>query len=90
MLNVRSRIGMVAVGTSAAVLLAVPVVAAGQVPVVQEVVGGVTQTAESLAPAPAPVPALPAPAAKAPAPQTPAPKPAPQPASSAPAAAPAA
>jgi hypothetical protein len=76
MLNVRSRAGVIAVTTSAAVLVGLPVVAFGQVPGVPQVVGGVTETANSLvqtpvvpapAPAPAPVPA-PAPAAPAPAP----------------------
>jgi hypothetical protein len=78
MLKVRSRSGVVGVTAGAAALLALPVVAAGQVPVVDQVVGGVTQTAQSLAPPPAPAlpagaPALPAPAAPRPAPATPAP-----------------
>ena len=51
MLDLRSRAGIVGVATGTA-LLALPVVAAGQVPVVDQVVGGVTQTAQSLAPAP--------------------------------------
>jgi hypothetical protein len=76
MLNVRSRIGVVAVTSGAAVLLALPVVAAGQVPGVDQVVGGVTEAAGTVAPAP-PAP-LPAPA--------PPPTPAPQTASPAPAA----
>jgi hypothetical protein len=60
--GVRSRVGAVSVTAGAAVLLAVPVVAAGQVPGVGEVVGGVTETAQNLAPAPvaAPLPAPPA------------------------------
>ncbi len=53
MIDVRSRRAAAAVATSAAVLLSVPVVAAGQVPGVDQVVGGVQQTAESLVPAPA-------------------------------------
>jgi hypothetical protein len=87
MLNVRSRVGVAAVTTGAVVLLAVPVVAAGQVPVVDQVVGGVTETAQSLVPAPvaAPVPAPPTPVpAPAPAP-APAPQPAPTPVPAAPA-----
>jgi hypothetical protein len=86
MLNVRSRSGVVAVTCTAAVFLALPVVAAGQVPGVDQVLGGVTQTAESLVAAPVTTPA-PAPA---PAPPAPAPKPAPQaaPAPAAPAPAP--
>jgi pyruvate dehydrogenase E2 component (dihydrolipoamide acetyltransferase) len=87
MLNGRSRVGVVAVTTGAAVLLALPVVAAGQVPGVDQVVGGVTETAESLVPAPVAAPA-PAPPAPLPAP-APAPSPAPAP-QAAPAPAPAA
>jgi len=90
MLNVRSRASVVGVTTGAAVLLALPVVAFGQVPGVDQVVGGVQETAEGLAPsAPAPAaPALPAPpvSAPAPAPQGTAPKPAPAPAAPAPSA----
>ena len=80
----RSRTGVVSITAGAAVLLALPVVAAGQVPGVGQVVGGVTETAESIAPAPAP-PALPV---QAPAPKPPAavPAPAPPPAAPAPAA----
>jgi hypothetical protein len=98
MLNVRSRAGVIAVTTSAAVLVGLPVVAFGQVPGVPQVVGGVTETANSLVqtpmvPAPAPAPAhVPAPApaapAPAPAPQVQAPAPpsaAPTPAAQAPA-----
>jgi hypothetical protein len=80
MLNVRSRTGVVAVTAGAAVFLALPVVAAGQVPGVDQVVGGIQQTAESVAPA-VPVPAPPV--------SAPAPQPAPKPQSAAPAAAPA-
>src|SRR5262245_24335455 len=50
MFDLRSRAGIVGVATGAA-LLALPVVAAGQVPVVDQVVAGVTQTARSLGPA---------------------------------------
>jgi 2-oxoglutarate dehydrogenase E2 component (dihydrolipoamide succinyltransferase) len=96
MLNVRSRVGVVTVATGAAVLLALPVVAAGQVPGVDQVVGGVTETAESLVPAPvaapAPAPATPAPSTSRPAPApaaAPAPQAAPAPSAAAPAAAPA-
>jgi hypothetical protein len=77
MLNVRSRVGVVAVTTGAAVLLALPVVAAGQVPGVDQVVGGVTETAENLVPAPVAAPAPPPAPLPAPAP---APRPAAQPA----------
>ena len=62
MFDLRSRAGIVGVATGAA-LLALPVVAAGQVPVVDQVVGGVTRTAQILAPAPVPPVTLPAPAA---------------------------
>ena len=48
----RSRTGVVSITVGAAVLLALPVVAAGQVPGVDQVVGGVKETAESIAPAP--------------------------------------
>jgi hypothetical protein len=76
MLNVRWRTGVVAVASGAAVLLALPVVAGGQVPRVDRVVGGVTQTAGSVVQAPAPAP-LPAPApAPGPAPQASGPAPA--------------
>jgi hypothetical protein len=84
----RSRVGVVSITAGAAVLLALPVVAAGQVPGVDQVVGGVTQTAESIAPLPV-APALPAPPAQAPAAKPPAAAPAPAapgPAASAPAA----
>ena len=67
----RSRVGVVSVAAGAAVLLALPVVAAGQVPVVDQVVGGVKQTAESIAAAagaPA-LPSLPAPPAQVQAPR---------------------
>ena len=87
----RSRVGVFSITAGAAVLLALPVVAAGQVPGVDQVVGGVTETAESIAPLPV-APALPAPPAQvqAPAPKPPAAAPAPAPAAPAPAAAPAA
>ena len=62
MFDLRSRAGIVGVATGAA-LLALPVVAAGQVPVVDQVVGGVTRTAQILAPAPVPPVTLPAPPA---------------------------
>ena len=66
MFDLRSRAGIVGLATGAG-LLALPVVAVGQVPVVDQVVGGVTHTAQSLAPAPVPpVPALPAPASPGP------------------------
>jgi len=82
----RSRVGVVSITAGAAVLLALPVVAAGQVPVVDQVVGGVQQTAESIAPVPE-LPALPVlPAPPAPV-QAPAPAPKPAPAAPAPAAA---
>jgi hypothetical protein len=81
----RSRVGVVSITAGAAVLLALPVVAAGQVPGVDQVVGGVTQTAESIAPVPV-APALPAPPAQAPAAKPPAAAPAPAPAAPAPAA----
>src|SRR5215211_7762159 len=61
MFDLRSRAGIAGVATGAA-LLALPVVPAGQVPVVDQVVGGVTQTAESLTPAPVPPVKLPVPA----------------------------
>ena len=88
MFVVRSRAGVAGVTAGAAVLLALPVVAAGQVPVVDQVVGGVAETAQSLAaPAPATKPApSPAPPASAPA-ANPAPPPAPSAAAPAPPAA---
>ena len=87
MFDLRSRAGIGGVATGTA-LLALPVVAAGQVPVVDQVVGGVTQTAQSLAPAPVPPVTLPAPPAK---PDPPVPVPAvPAPASPSPAGPPAA
>ena len=55
----RSRTGVVSITVGAAVLLALPVVAAGQVPGVGQVVGGVKETAESIAPVPLPAPAAP-------------------------------
>lgn len=96
MLKVRSRSGVVGVTAGAAALLALPVVAAGQAPVVDQVVGGVTQTAQSLAPAPPaglPAPTVkPAPPAGLPAPPAPAgsgaPAAAPAPPASAPSGAP--
>ena len=79
MLDVRSRAGVIAVTTSAAVLVGLPVVAFGQVPGVPQVVGGVTETANSLVQAPGAPPSLPAPApAPVPVPAAPAPAPAPQ------------
>jgi hypothetical protein len=77
MLDVRSRAGIVAVTTGAALLLALPVVAAGQGPGVGQVVGGVKEKVEGAAPGPpvgvpAPPVNLPAPAApRAPAPKAP-------------------
>ena len=70
----RSRVGVVSVATGAAVLLALPVVATGQVPGVDQVVGGVKETAETVVPLPA-APALPSPPAQvqAPAPEAAAP-----------------
>lgn len=86
MFDLRSRAGIVGLATGAG-LLALPVVAVGQVPVVDQVVGGVTHTAQSLAPAPVPPVTLPAPAAP---PAPPAPVPAlPTPASPGPGAPPA-
>ena len=97
MFDLRSRAAIAGVTTGAAVLLAVPVVALGQVPGVDQVVGGVNQAAQDVVkaapappvslPAPAPAPApKPAPAAPAPAPAASAPAPAAQaPAASAPA-----
>jgi hypothetical protein len=79
MFDLRSRAGIVGVATGAA-LLALPVVAAGQVPVVGQVVGGVTETAQTLAPAPVSPVALPAPVAKPAPPGLAAPAPAPAPA----------
>jgi hypothetical protein len=94
MLDVRSRTGIVAVTTGAALLLALPVVAAGQVPDVGGVVGGVKERVEGAAPGP-PV-SVPAPPVELPAqasPPAPAPKgqgspPARGPAAQAPAASP--
>jgi hypothetical protein len=83
----RSRTGVVSITVGAAVLLALPVVAAGQVPAVDQVVGGVRETAESIAPVPV-APAPPAqvePPAPQPPPASPAP-PAPAPSGSAPSA----
>jgi len=88
MSDLRSRAVVLGVTSGAAVLLAVPVVASGQVPGVDQVVGGVNHAAQRVvqaAPAPpvrlpaaptAPAP-RPAPAAQAPAPAAPAPAPAP-------------
>lgn len=73
---------MVSVTAGAAIFLALPVVASGQVPGVEQVVGGVTETAESIAPAPVSQ-ALPAPPGRVPAPAS---KPAPAPSAPAPAA----
>jgi hypothetical protein len=87
MFDLRSRAGIAGVATGAT-LLALPVVATGQVPVVDQVVGGVTQTAQSLTAAPVPQAELPAPAGK-PAPLPPRAGPAPVPAASVPAAPPA-
>ncbi|HEX6651722.1 MAG TPA: hypothetical protein VF072_03195 [Thermoleophilaceae bacterium] len=85
MSDLRSRAVVFGVTSGAAVLLAVPVVAWGQVPGVDQVVGGVNQAAQDVVraapappvrlPAPAPaVPAAPAPpaAASVPAPAVPA------------------
>lgn len=88
MFNLRSRAAFAGV-TAGAVLLAVPVVALGQVPGVDQVVGGVNQAAHDVVRAAPPV-RLPAPAPQ-PAPAAPAPAPAasaPAPAASAPAATP--
>ena len=62
MLNARSRTGVIAVTSGAVVLLALPVVASGQVPGLDRVVGGVTQGAGTVTQAPAPPVSLPAPA----------------------------
>jgi hypothetical protein len=78
MLDVRSRAGVIAVTTSAAVLVGLPVVAFGQVPVVEPVVNGVTNTANTIVQAPVAPPSLPAAPAPAPAPAPAAPAPAPQ------------
>jgi hypothetical protein len=82
MLDVRSRAGVIAVTTSAAFLVGLPVVAFGQVPIVEPVVNGVTETADSIVQAPVAPPPLPAPPAPVPAPPpapaAPAPAPAPQ------------
>src|SRR5215208_1899884 len=67
--NVRSRTGVIAITSAAAVLLALPVVAAGQVPGVGQVVGGVTQATGILTQAPAPPAPVPA-AAPSPAPRS--------------------
>ena len=75
----RIRVGVIATATTAA-LLSLPVGAAGQVPSVGGVVGGVTDQLPSL-PAPAvPAPALPVPLPALPQVQAPAPAPAPVPA----------
>jgi hypothetical protein len=84
MSDLRSRAGVFGVTSGAAVLLALPVVASGQVPGVDQVVGGVNHAAQGVVQAaPAPPVRLPAPA-PAPAPR-PAPAPAAAPAPSAPA-----
>jgi len=93
MLDVRSRAGIVAVTTGAALLLALPVVAAGQGPGVGDVVGGVKEKVEGAAPGPpvavpAPPVNLPAPAAPHAAPKAQGPPPARGPAAQAPAASP--
>ncbi len=88
-LHSRSRAAVTVAATGAAILLAVPVVALGQVPGVDQVVGGVNQAVQDVvkaapappvrlpapaqAPKPAPVAPAPAPAASAPAPSAPAP-----------------
>jgi hypothetical protein len=95
MSDLYSRAAAVGMTTGAVLLIALPVVASGQVPVVDQVVGGVNQAAQGVIqaapsppappvklPAPAPAP-RPAPAASAPAPAAPAPS------ASAPASAPA-
>jgi hypothetical protein len=89
MYNVRSRAAFAGVTTGAAALLAVPVVALGQVPGVDQVVGGVNNAAQGVVQAaPAPPVRLPAPSAgPKPAASAPAPAPAaspPAPAASAP------
>ena len=66
MSDVRSRTGVAAVTAGALVLLALPVVAEGQVPVVDQVVGGVTRTVQSVTEPSAPAAPLPAPAARPP------------------------
>ena len=71
MLDVRSRAGIMAVTTGAALLLALPVVAAGQVPNVGDVVGGVKDRV------PAPPVSVPAPPVQLP-PQASPPAPAPK------------
>jgi outer membrane biosynthesis protein TonB len=89
MSDLHSRAAAVGMTTGAVLLLALPVVASGQVPVVDQVVGGVNQAAQGvIQAAPAP-PAPPAPPVKLPAP-APAPRPAPAPAPAASAPAPAA
>ncbi|HZB05576.1 MAG TPA: hypothetical protein VE449_03220 [Thermoleophilaceae bacterium] len=75
MLDVRSRAGIAAVTTGAALLLALPVVAAGQAPDVSGVVGGVKEKVGNAPPAP-PV-SVPAPPVNLPAPAAP-PAPAPR------------
>jgi hypothetical protein len=76
MFELRSRAAVTGVATGAA-LLALPVVAWGQVPVVDQVVGGVNQAADQVVQAaPVPLPAPPAvsvPKPAAPAPAVPAP-----------------
>ena len=85
MFHSRSRAAITGATTGAAILLAVPVVALGQVPGVDKVVGGVNQAAQDVVQAaPAPPVRLPAPAT-APKPAAPA-APAPAPAASAPSA----
>ena len=49
----RSRVGVISVTAGTAVVLALPVVAVGQVPGVDQVVGRVKETANSVAPLPA-------------------------------------
>jgi hypothetical protein len=88
MSDLRSRAAVFGLTTGAAVLLAVPVAASGQVPGVDRVVGGVNKAAQGVVqgvppvklpvlpiqlPAPPPAPAPAAPAAPAPATSSPAP-----------------
>ncbi len=82
--SLRSRVGVIAVAIGGVAALSVPVVAAGQVPSVDQTIGGVTDQLPSVqvpslepvapAPAPAPVPQIQVPAPP-PAPSLPAPLP---------------
>jgi hypothetical protein len=88
MLNLRSRAAVAGVTAGAVVLLALPVVAAGQVPAADGVIGGVGDTVSGVTSAPPVVAPVPVPAPPAPADQSreasPAPAPAAAPAASAP------